>query len=910
MSGKTLTQLPGMATAHASDLTLIPTLASGDTGEWLDEYEEFLLTLCTDDNRTERTFQMEAIRSALRFFKPGRYSSVDDLVAETWNSPTHTVLQSYYGTEATHLPRCSFPGLLAATLDLATAAGKSYVMYGILRIALNEGWYRRALVLCPSLTIETGLRNKFAVLQTRHDLTATLPSRPNGIRRPNLLADSNTTIGDADICIENVHATYQATGSSLRTSFGSGSGRDTIVLNDETHHVYNVAKDLNNQKAVGEKGTLWHQFCADPEFAFGAVLGVSGTCYRPDAEFPYFADVIYRYPVRDAIADGIAKEVDYVSDVTGDLTPDKDVLFEALWQAHQTAKAKLTPLGIRPVALAVTALQSGADKLAAQLIRWADTKKQVNIADSTIIVTSKADHAEGRSRLARVDDPAETVEFIVSVSMLTEGWDAKNVFTILPCEEKAFNSKLLIAQVLGRGLRIPNAQTPVDGWKVVVLNHKNWAGEVQALVDEVLDRSSTVAVAPVEGTGVVPHITLDRIEVTTETATTHEQVDAAPISPELLATGTADLHKQDPSKRQHFILSDPLHRRAESKIDVSTGADTTWLEISAAARRVRAALRTEHRSDAAMTAVLKEWLTQEALEDLIRRSLARVGGATHTEISPENLTAVDNFCRTKLFPAQGTLFDERVVVTRHEQVVQLSTRELNDSTRRIGQLAQTHVSVCFSSASRALHAANRPGEEANLAEALTSSKFVPLVLDDDKYRSPTNMVVTSFRPEGRFLRDVLADTDVASRLTGWIKNPDSGFWSIPYEVSSGTHEGDERRFNPDFLCLEPVVRVGGNGHIYVIEIKDDTHDEAVTSDKVIAAEAYVQRLNELLDEDDRDDRPRYSFHLLTPQDYGTFLAWLREGHAHTFIGKVHAALRRTETPPEVAGQESGSSSVA
>jgi hypothetical protein len=168
------------------------------------------------------------------------------------------------------------------------------------------------------------------------------------------------------------------------------------------------------------------------------------------------------------------------------------------------------------------------------------------------------------------------------------------------------------------------------------------------------------------------------------------------------------------------------------------------------------------------------------------------------------------------------------------------------------------------------------------------------------------MVVTSFRPEGLFLQVVLSDKDTAKRFAGWVKNPDSGFWWIPYEVSSGSHAGDERRFNPDFLCLEPVARIGGSGHVYVIEIKDDTHDEAITSDKVNAAEAYVQRLNELLDEHGHDDRPRYSFHLLTPQDYGTFTAWLKEDKAQTFVGKVHDSLRRHEASPTNAAADAGS----
>jgi len=57
--------------------------------------------------------------------------------------------------------------------------------------------------------------------------------------------------------------------------------------------------------------------------------------------------------------------------------------------------------------------------------------------------------------LKTVDEPENSVEWIVSVSMLTEGWDVNNVFQIVPHEDKAFNSKLLIAQVLGRGLRVP-----------------------------------------------------------------------------------------------------------------------------------------------------------------------------------------------------------------------------------------------------------------------------------------------------------------------------------------------------------------------------------------------------------------------------------------------------------------------
>lgn len=58
--------------------------------------------------------------------------------------------------------------------------------------------------------------------------------------------------------------------------------------------------------------------------------------------------------------------------------------------------------------------------------------------------------------------PGEQVRCVVSVSMLTEGWDANNVTHVLGV--RAFGSQLLCEQVVGRGLRRINYKPdPVDG---------------------------------------------------------------------------------------------------------------------------------------------------------------------------------------------------------------------------------------------------------------------------------------------------------------------------------------------------------------------------------------------------------------------------------------------------------------
>ena len=72
-----------------------------------------------------------------------------------------------------------------------------------------------------------------------------------------------------------------------------------------------------------------------------------------------------------------------------------------------------------------------------------------------IVVTSATKHKKNLALLGKVDEKESKVQWIFSVSMLTEGWDVKNVFQIVPWEDRAFNSKLLIAQVLGSGLRVP-----------------------------------------------------------------------------------------------------------------------------------------------------------------------------------------------------------------------------------------------------------------------------------------------------------------------------------------------------------------------------------------------------------------------------------------------------------------------
>ncbi|HWH08681.1 MAG TPA: DEAD/DEAH box helicase family protein, partial [Candidatus Thermoplasmatota archaeon] len=76
-------------------------------------------------------------------------------------------------------------------------------------------------------------------------------------------------------------------------------------------------------------------------------------------------------------------------------------------------------------------------------------------AESAVEGGSAADAAEALrykvSTIGKEGKPGEQVRCVVSVSMLSEGWDASNVTQILGL--RAFTSQLLCEQVVGRGLR-------------------------------------------------------------------------------------------------------------------------------------------------------------------------------------------------------------------------------------------------------------------------------------------------------------------------------------------------------------------------------------------------------------------------------------------------------------------------
>ena len=434
-------------------------------------WEPFIDRLCGD-----RTYQKEAIKASVIYLASGQYKSLQDLAE--YNYALNVALRDKYSSLDDFVAALQMREKVYATIDLATGTGKSYVIYGIAQIALGIGLVKRVLVLCPSLTIERGLTEKFERLSGDAGLKALIPE--SATHKNPSITNANKTVEAGEICIENIHAVYETTGSSIDDSF-MWKGQDTLVLNDEAHHIFNKMAD--GDTSIKQ----WKKFLLSDKFGFQYVLGFTGTAYIEDE---YFPDVIYRYSLRQAIQDRVVKNVDYVRE---DESQGNNERFQKIYQNHRD-NIERYPL-IKPLSILITRDIKRAKALYSEFVDFLskqENKTPQEVETKVLIVTSAREHKANISRLKYVDDKTDTIEWIISVSMLSEGWDVKNVFQIVPWEDRAFNSRLLIAQVLGRGLRIPDAyQSPQP--KVVVFNHKAWSSKIKRLVDEVLEIEARIS---------------------------------------------------------------------------------------------------------------------------------------------------------------------------------------------------------------------------------------------------------------------------------------------------------------------------------------------------------------------------------------------------------------------------------
>ena len=361
----------------------------------------------------------------------------------------------------------AFPSFCFA---LATGVGKTRLMGAQIAYLHRAHGVRHFFVVAPNLTIYDKLKRDFTpntpkyVFEGLSEFATTPPELITGEdwdTGRGLRGGGGGLFGQDAVHINlfNVAKFDTMDGSRMRRlheTIGSSYFEylstlpDLVVLMDESHRyrARAAAEALNDLKPL-----LGIELTATPQVQEGTRV-VS------------FGNIAYSYPLGAAIRDGFVKKPAVAGrqnlrtdDIDADQL-DRMKLEDAL-VLHERVKTELVTYAdqqnvkrVKPFVLVIARDTTHAEQLQA-LMSSPDFHKGF-YAGRVITVHSNrtgAEKDEVIQKLLRVEDPDEPTEIVIHVEMLKEGWDVTNLYTVVPL--RAANSRTLVEQSIGRGLRLP-----------------------------------------------------------------------------------------------------------------------------------------------------------------------------------------------------------------------------------------------------------------------------------------------------------------------------------------------------------------------------------------------------------------------------------------------------------------------
>jgi len=394
---------------------------------------------------------------------------------------------------------------------MATGSGKTWVMAMVVVWAhFHKKWVKGSnlstnfLIVAPNVIVYQRLEKDFGSNKVFFDLPLIPPEwRGTWSQKVILRDDSGEPDPSGNLFVTNIHQIHESRteewtpANAIEALLGRKPNKDLaayersmlerlkrlkdlIVLNDEGHHVHD--EDLAwSQALLGihealPKGlSLWLDFSATPK----------------DQNGMYFPWTIVDYPLAQAVEDRIVKAPIIVTKEDDPKQPSEDpdhVTKENLvekfgywiqaavqrWKDHYKTYKKL---GTKPVLFIMAEKNPYADELKKHL--W--KTKEFGFKESEVLVIHTDNTGEitktqlGKAREAARDiDTAESkIKAIVSVMMLREGWDVRNVSVVLGLRPYTAQAEILPEQVVGRGLRLMTGIGPDCLQTLEVLGTRN-----------------------------------------------------------------------------------------------------------------------------------------------------------------------------------------------------------------------------------------------------------------------------------------------------------------------------------------------------------------------------------------------------------------------------------------------------
>lgn len=381
----------------------------------------------------------------------------DSLIAEiahrmSLRAPNRDAVRSVAYAVSQHYDVEGKEGPFECIVDSATGVGKTFVLGGLLEyFAGADTPARNFLLLAPGRTIRDKSIANFTPGH-RKSMTAALKSQPVVITSENFNSpDARAAMEDPSrtkLYIFTVQALTSKTGEGRAThEFQESLGcslyewlaeREDLVIFADEQHCY--------------RGPAFSATIADlnPE----VVVGLTATPDKKDEDL-----IVHRYCLAHAIRDRHVKTPVLVGRRDDRKDADTKLLDGLSLLRHKETLLQRycedNGLGaVNPVMLVIAPSTDAADDLRATID--SDDFDGGYWVGKTLLVHSnlKGDDKEAAlAALDAVEDPDSPVRIIISVGMLKEGWDVKNVYVI--ASFRASISDILTEQTLGRGMRLP-----------------------------------------------------------------------------------------------------------------------------------------------------------------------------------------------------------------------------------------------------------------------------------------------------------------------------------------------------------------------------------------------------------------------------------------------------------------------
>src|ERR1017187_5486267 len=409
-----------------------------------------------------------------------------------------------------------FPSLCFA---LATGVGKTRLMGAFITYLFRTKLSRHFFVLAPNLTIYNKLIADFMPGSPKYVFAGISEFATN---KPEIITGDNYESGRGIRAEDALQASFWDS-SPIHINIFNISKINSEVRGDKAPRIKRLSEYIGESYFDYLAGLHDLVLLMDESHRYRASAGVkainelkpiiglelTATPYiEAGGKSEPFKNVIYSYPLSAAMKDGFVKEPAVATRENFDAKNYDEAGLEKLKledgvRGHENSKVELEVYArdngrpiVKPFMLIVAKDTTHANDLHKiiedESFFGGRYKGKVITVHSNLRGEEKDETVQ---QLLSVESRDNPTEIVIHVNMLKEGWDVTNLYTIVPL--RAANSKTLVEQSIGRGLRLPYGKrvgvVAVD--RLTIVSHDHF----QEIIDEANKPDSIIRTGVVIG---------------------------------------------------------------------------------------------------------------------------------------------------------------------------------------------------------------------------------------------------------------------------------------------------------------------------------------------------------------------------------------------------------------------------